>query len=49
MYSRYQVDEIKCIKCDDSNVKSEYAETADVFGYDTKAPRPDAYIKKGKQ
>lgn len=38
----------KCKKCDDKNVKlRKYDDTSrDVFGYDSDAPKKDAWIKR---
>ena len=48
VYSRYQLDDIKCIRCNDKTVKAKISESADVFGYNSQKPREDAYIKKDK-
>ena len=39
------IEDLKCLKCDDKNLK--IIEYVDAFGYDSQAPKKDAYVKKG--
>ena len=39
--------DIRCVLCADKNVKvKREPDKKDVFGYDSQAPKPDAYIRK---
>ena len=47
--SENQLEDLKCNFCGDKDVEVEEIETGDIFGYDSQAPKPDAYIGRRKK
>lgn len=49
VYTEFEMEELKCRRCQDTSLKIAKKEDTDVFGYNKTEAKPDAYIKKEKK
>jgi hypothetical protein len=48
IWSMAEVEDMVCTKCGDTQLIAKRIDTTDVFGYNSDAPKDDAYIKRRK-